>query len=62
MFLENFDFLILYVSWHEYAKNSIKKICPKGHVKKKIGYFPTLGGGAPTKLENSTFFFNPSLS
>ena len=33
---------------------------------KKIGYFPTLGGegggGSPTKLENSNFFFlNPSL-
>ena len=40
----------------------MKKNYPMGHVK-KIGYFPTLGeeGGSPTKLENSTFFFNPSL-
>ena len=62
---ENGDFFILYVSWPEYAKDLIKKIYPTGHVKKKIGYFPTLGGegGSPTKLENSNFFFlNPSLT
>ena len=34
-FFENGDFLILYVSWHEYSKNLIKKIYPTGHVKKK---------------------------
>ena len=44
-----------------------EKIYPNGHEKtnKKIVYLSTLGGGggAPTKLEKSNFFFllNPSL-
>ena len=40
-------------------KIQLKKFFPTGHVKKKIGYFPTLGGGGGslTKLKNSNFFF-----
>ena len=38
-----------------------KKNLPYWSCKKKIGYFPTLGGegGSPTKFENSNFFFEP---
>ena len=38
-----------------------EKIYPTGHVKKN-GYFPTLGGGSPTKLENSNFFLTLPLA
>ena len=40
-----------------------KKIYPTGHVKKKIGYFPTLGGRGGLRKVGifQLFFLNPSL-
>ena len=65
--METFDIACFMTQKWEIWNN--KKFFPTGHVKKKNGYFPTLGGGGGGGVSDKVgkfqlffFFLNPSLS